>query len=321
MIDSTDRDIMLALSKDGRYSYTKLAKKLHLQPMTVANRVEAMLKNDIFAIRAVPNPIKINYKVMVLIALDVEIPMWDEVCDKLANIPNISYISTMFGKYDVILFAEYRDYETLNKLVREKLPNMKGIKAIETFIISDCMKGYMKSFRTGSSSDKPFLIDEIDEQLINELRVDGRATFSALASKLGVSSATVSRRVATLVKKGVIQITVVANPTKLGHHVVAFLGLDVELNKINKISARLVSYPQITLVITLMNGYGIIAVVSHPDLNELFKFITDEIAHIDGVTNIETLIRAEFKKRTYLGFDLADMLRRSLDTKSEHDDE
>jgi len=313
MIDAINRDIMMALSKNGRDSYTKLAKTLGLQPMTVANRVEAMLKDDIFAIRAVPNPIKMNYKVMAVIGLDVELSMLDEVCDRLADISNISYVSTMFGKYDVILFAEYRDFDTLYKLVREQMPQIKGVKAIETFIIADCKKGYMRSFKKDISSDKPFLIDEIDEKLINELRVDGRATFSALANKFGTSSATVSRRVSSLVKKGVIQITVVANPTKLGQHVVGFLGMQVELTKIDEICSRLSSYSQMPLVMTLMNGYDILAVVAHSNLRTLLKFITNEIARIDGVLNIETLIRGEFKKRTYLGFDLQDMLLHPLD--------
>jgi len=33
-----------------------------------------------------------------------------------------------------------------------------------------------------------------------------------------------------------------------------------------------------------------------------------EIAFVDGVTNAETMIRGEFKKRTYLGFDLEEKL-------------
>ena len=60
---------------------------------------------------------------------------------------------------------------------------------------------------------------------------------------------------------------------------------------------------------TLLNGYDILTVVTFPNLQALYKFITNEIALIDGVINVETLIRAEFKKRTYLGFDLEERLR------------
>lgn len=319
MVDEINRKLITTLVKDGRYSYTHLAKKLGIKEITVAKRVEKMLEDDVIAIRAVPNPAKMGYKVSAFIGLDVEISSLDDVCNKLIEIPNISYVSTMFGKFDAILFAEYRDFDTLYKLVREEMPSIKGIKAIETFIISDSKRKYTGSFKADPVSDKPVPIDEIDEKLINALRIDGRATFTALANDLGVSPATVSRRVASLIKKNVIQITVVANPTKLGHHVVAFLCLHVDLTKVNEICSQLSKYPRIPLVMTLMSGYNILAVISLPNLDSLFKFITNEISIINGVQNIETLIRAEFRKRTYLGFDVQEMLRHPIDGGSETD--
>ena len=310
MIDKTDSKILIALNQNGRYSYAKLAKQLGVKATTVSKRVDEMKKNDILAIRAVPNPVKLGYKAMAAIALDVEIPKLSQVTDKLIENPNISYLSTTFGKFDVILFAEYRDYETLYKLVREEIPSIAGIQTIETFIISEMKKRYQGPPNTTSASGKPYIVDEIDEEIINELKIDGRASFTEMANKIGVSSATVSRRVSNLVNKGIIQIAVVANPTKLGHHVVAFLGLQVVPNKINEVFSKLSGYSQFPLLMTLMNGYNILAVASVPDLDELLRFITDKIALIDGVRNIETLIRAEFKKRTYLGFDLKEMIDR-----------
>ena len=312
MIDKTDSKILIALNKDGRYSYAKLAKQLGIKATTISKRVEEMKKNDILAIRAVPNPVKLGYKAMAAIALDVEIPQLSQVTEKLVENPNISYLSTTFGKFDVILFAEYRDYETLYKLVREELPSIPGIQTIETFIISEMKKRYQGPSNSTTPNDKPYLVDEVDEEIINELKTDGRASFTEMANKIGVSSATVSRRVTNLVKKGIIEIAVVANPTKLGHHVVAFLGLQIVPNKINDVFNKLSEYSQFPLLMTLMNGYNILAVASIPDLDELLKFITDEIATIDGVRNVETIIRAEFKKRTYLGFDLEEMIDRYL---------
>lgn len=307
-MDKINQEILIALQKNGRYSYNKLAKKLGVKAITVAKRVETMLKDDVIAINAVPNPVILGYNVMAVICLDVEIPELDNVCSKLVNNPNISSVSTTFGRYDAILFAEYRDFEMLNKLVREEIVNIKGVKAIETFIISNTKKRNLGLFNTDLRPEKPLEIDKIDEALISELRANGRATFITLASKLGISPATVSRRVDYLIRKKAIQITVVPNPTKMGNTIVAFLGIQVDLKRINEICSHLSSYPQMPAVMTLMNGYNIFTVVSHPNLQALFKFIKDEIAVIKGVQNIETLIRAEFRKRTYLGFDLEERL-------------
>ena len=312
-MDKVNQEILIALQKNGRYSYNKLAQKLGIKAITVAKRVETMLRDDVIAINAVPNPDILGYKVQAVICLDVEIPELDGVCSRLVNNPNISSVSTTFGRYDLIIFAEYRDFEMLNKLVREEIANIKGIKSIETFIISDTKKRYAGVFSTNSRAERPIAVDEIDEALISELRTNGRATFIALADKLDISPATVSRRVDYLTRKKAIQITVVPNPTKMGRSVVAFLGLQVDLKKINEICTRLSSFPQVPTVLTLLNGYNILTVVTEPNLQELFKFITNEIAVIRGVQNIETLIRAEFRKRTYLGFDLEERLHHLLD--------
>ncbi len=311
MVDEIDLKIMLALSKDGRCSYTRLSRELGIEEITVAKRIGILLKDDVFGIRAVPNPIKMGYKVMTCIALDVDRSIMDEVCNQLIVIPNISSVLVMFGKYDVLLFSEYRDVDTMYQQIRETISNIKGVKSIEPFMILEDKERYQEPSHIDLSSDKHLHIDKIDETLINELRKDGRAKFAALASKLRVSPATVARRVRALIKNEVIQITILANPIKLGNYVVAFLGLRVELKKINIISSRLYSFPQISSIITLLNGYNILAVVSLPNMQILSKFVNDEIASIDGVLDIDTLIRAEFKKGTYIRFDIEEMLRRS----------
>jgi len=310
-MDAINQKILLALKNDGRASYTTVARKLGLKAITVTKRIEAMLKDDVIAIRAVPNPVNMGYKVMAVTTLDVKTSELDNVCAALVNNPNISSISTTFGKRDIILFSEFCDLEMLNKLVVEEIPAIKGVKAIETFIISE-MKRYQISFNTQSQPIKPVVIDDVDEALINELRTNGRASFLALARKTGVSPATVSRRVASLIDQRVIEITVVPNPAKLTETIIAFVGLQVELARINDVRTQLSRYPQVPSVMTLMNGYNILAVVISPNLEVILRFISNEIARIEGVFKVETLIRAEFKKRTYLAFDLEERLQKPL---------
>ncbi len=300
---------MIALSKDGRYSFARLAKELGIKATTVAKRVDSMMKDDIFTINAIPNPINMGYRVMSVIGLDVELPSVEDVCEKLADNPNVSYIATTFGRFDILLNAEHRDLESLNKLVKEEIPGLGGVRTVETSIVSEVKKRFQVSNNYNPLSSKTTPIDEVDDQLIRELRKDGRAPFTVLAKKYGLSTAMVSRRVAALLKKNVIEITIVPNPTRLGRPVVAYVGLYVKPRQVDKVAARLSGYSQIPQVMTLMNGYDILAVVTFKDLEVLSRFIMKEIASIDGVVNIETLVRAEFKKRTYLGFDFEKALQ------------
>jgi Lrp/AsnC family transcriptional regulator for asnA, asnC and gidA len=249
-----------------------------------------------------------GYKVMVVVVLDVELSEVRNVCDKLVNNPYISSIVTTFGRFDVILFAEFYSLDDLNKLVQEELPQVKGIHRMDTFFVSEVKKTYESTYKQNPNS-KPVAIDEIDKNLINELRIDGRANYTVLAKKYGISSATISRRVATLIKKNVIRITVVPNPPRLlGYSSIAYLGLQVELGNINEICKELASHPEVHLIMTLMGGFSIICVVVLPNLEELYKFIIEQISQINGVYNVETSIRAELRKRTYLAFNIEDVI-------------
>jgi DNA-binding Lrp family transcriptional regulator len=303
MLDEIDRKLMIALSKDGRRSYAKLANELGIKSITVAKRVDSMLKNDIFAISAIPDPFALGYKVMAVINLVVELSYVESVCDRLAENPYINYISTTFGRFDILLMVEHRDLESLCKLVKEEISNIQGVRTIETFIVSEVKKIYRGHANTRATLHKSIQINEIDEKLIRELRKNGRIAFTALAKRYGVSTAMVSRRVASLIKKNVIQITVLPNPARMGYLAVAYLCLQVKSGKLDAVTSRLSGYSQIPQIMTLLNGYDIVAVVALRNLEALTRFIMKEIATIDGILNVETLVRAEFKKRPYLGFD------------------
>ncbi len=124
------------------------------------------------------------------------------------------------------------------------------------------------------------IIDEINRGIIMALMENGRERYANIAKALHLQPMTVTNRVEAMIRDDIIDIRAVPNPLKM--------------------------------------GYNVMAAVAHTNLKMLQKFITNEVAMIDGVLNIETLIRGEFKKRTYLGFDLKDRLLNPLnDSKPE----
>lgn len=309
MLDNTSFQILKALSKDGRYSFTKLAKELKLKPSTVSSKVSKMLENDLISIQAVPNPFKIGYKFQVVIALNVDLNQIDNVCDTLTDNPYISSIAVMFGRFNILILAEFPDIEKLYKLVRGELPYIEGVYRIDTFFVSERKKSYERIFRPDSLVGDTIHIDTIDEQLIAELRKNGRANLNQLASKYSISTASVTRRVANLIKKDVIKITVVPNHTKLlGFSAVAYLIIEAAPKIVNDICEQLSVFPEVHSVMTLINRYNILAILVLSNHDALHKFITNKVSLINGVIEVETLIRAELKKRTYVYIDESQFL-------------
>ncbi len=59
-------------------------------------------------------------------------------------------------------------------------------------------------------------LDEIDNQLINLLQRDGRASNIDLARQMGVSEGTIRRRFRNLVKEEIIRVVAIPDASKLG---------------------------------------------------------------------------------------------------------
>ncbi len=60
-------------------------------------------------------------------------------------------------------------------------------------------------------------MDELDRRILRELQLDSRSSFTKLAQKIGVSTATVSDRVKRLTEKGIIcGYTAILNTSALG---------------------------------------------------------------------------------------------------------
>ncbi|MCK4475543.1 MAG: Lrp/AsnC family transcriptional regulator [Methanophagales archaeon] len=60
-------------------------------------------------------------------------------------------------------------------------------------------------------------MDELDKKILRELQLDSRSSFTKIAQKIGVSTATVSERVKKLTKKGIIcGYTAILDTSELG---------------------------------------------------------------------------------------------------------
>ncbi len=90
-------------------------------------------------------------------------------------------------------------------------------------------RGRVSTPRSTTPSTRPErrpLIDAVDQQLIDLLRANGRASYAELARQVGLSSPAVTERVAKLEASGVITgYRAVVDPPKVGLDVTALIGV------------------------------------------------------------------------------------------------
>ncbi len=190
MIDDIDRRIIAALRNDGRDSHADLATTLGVSAATVAKRLDKMLGEGIITVRAILNPNKLGYTAHAFIALDVDLVNVDRICADLISNHNTSLVVTTFGRFDVILLADFPNWEMLQDYISKVLPRIPGIQKINTFPVVENKKIYNPLFKPGSNGNKAAEIDELDRKIIEELERNGRADFADIAKLLETSLST-----------------------------------------------------------------------------------------------------------------------------------
>lgn len=75
-------------------------------------------------------------------------------------------------------------------------------------------------------------IDELDEQIIGQLQIDGRRSAAEIARKFGIPRATVRRRIGSLTSEGLITIRAYANSEEIGLPIHVWFVLRVSLDRV-----------------------------------------------------------------------------------------
>lgn len=137
-------------------------------------------------------------------------------------------------------------------------------------------------------SDMAFIMDDIDQALLSELRRDGRATFSDLAARLGVARGTVRARMERLTRTGEIAgFTVIARGDVAEAAVRGLMMIGIEGRGSERIMDRLAGLPEVTAVHSTNGRWDLIAEISARTLEELDKILF-RIRNFEGVLASET---------------------------------
>lgn len=140
------------------------------------------------------------------------------------------------------------------------------------------------------------VVDDLDKRLIAELVRDARQTSAELSRKLGVSDTTVRRRVHRLQEHRIINCTVIPSAAKLGYSVIAIIALQVDLLSLDEVERCLADFQNVRYVADCTGNHDIIAGAWFQTLDELARFIKDDVSHIPGVRKSETFVILDVKK-------------------------
>ena len=136
------------LAKDARQSSAELSSKLGVSETTVRRRIQHLGEQGVITFTVIPDPVKLGYSIIAIVALEVELGCIDKVSESLALCPNVRYVSLCTGNHDLFIGVWFRSSGELTQFVKDYLAKIPGIRKSETFVILDVRKdevGWLRS--------------------------------------------------------------------------------------------------------------------------------------------------------------------------------
>ncbi|MEA4909333.1 MAG: AsnC family transcriptional regulator [Chloroflexi bacterium] len=134
-------------------------------------------------------------------------------------------------------------------------------------------------------------IDELDKKIVDLLIEDGRMSSADIARTIGdVTERTVRYRIQQLIEKGVISVSAVVDPTKIGFPVIADVFIEVEPGRVLEVARRLAEFDLITYVACATGERDISVQIAARSNTELYQFVTDNLGNIPSVRRTTTSI-------------------------------
>jgi Lrp/AsnC family transcriptional regulator for asnA, asnC and gidA len=141
--------------------------------------------------------------------------------------------------------------------------------------------------------------DEIDLQIIQSLRKDGRVAFAQIAEQLNVSPGMIRIRYNRLVEEGYLKVVAITNPLRMGYKTMAMIGIRVEGSKLLEAAEKISKLDEVIYLVVSSGRFDLFAEVVCRDHEDLLRFITEKLSTIDGVRDSESFIHLKIVKEVY----------------------
>jgi DNA-binding Lrp family transcriptional regulator len=320
-MDAVDRRIAAALQLHGRATWREVARVVGISESTAARRGRHLLSKGLVRVTGQPDPARIGLGYPVLIQLNCAAGAAKRVAASLAGRPDVRFLALVTSTFDILVELIVPSRSHLARILVDEFSEIEGITGTTTDAVLRTFKtsydwsrglldeaGVDPSFgadllRRASEPGSSATLDEIDLQLIQMLREDGRRTYSDLAQAFDITESLVRRRVSALVENGFIFFATLVDPRALGFEVEVFVLLRVSHGELETIAATLAARREVRYL-SATSGFADLAcevILRSPD--DLYEFTTQTLGGLKGVQRTVIAHELVTVKRAYMQVD------------------
>lgn len=299
VLDPADRALVHALQLDGRAPFRLIADVLGGSEHTIARRYRRLRAGGLLRVVGMLDGTRLgraSWAVRLVCAPDAA----SAIAEALARRDDTVWVRLLSGGTEIACGVQ--SDEDGDTLLLKKLPRTPRIVAMSAHATLHMFAGW-RSRAAVLSQDQ---IDRLrqaappdtdpgdvqpspqDRALLRVLARDGRAGYDELAAAAGCSQTTARRRLARLRGSGLLKFDVEIPSAALGYRAEAWLWMKVRPSALTSIGAALAAHPEADMVAATTGTTNLMAAVTCRDAPDLYRYLTERVAPLDGVRELET---------------------------------
>jgi Lrp/AsnC family transcriptional regulator for asnA, asnC and gidA len=134
-LDALDQAIIRTLQRDGRTSYSAMAKAFGVTEGTVRNRLSRLLADRVIRIVAVADLLKVGMHASAITGLNVQRNKMKQALARLMDMSEVRYIAVTTGTFDIIIEVVLPDIDRLHDFLVDRLATVPGLIRTDTSMI------------------------------------------------------------------------------------------------------------------------------------------------------------------------------------------
>lgn len=141
-----------------------------------------------------------------------------------------------------------------------------------------------------------FTIDDADRAIVEQLRLNGRATNQQIANTLGLTAATVSARMRRMEEANKLRVVAVSDFSAHGYNVLMEVAIEVDGRPAVEVVEELVQFPEVFAAHLVTGRYDIDMLVVLRDFDELSDLFMTKFGKIEGIRSMVPAIAVDVIK-------------------------
>jgi DNA-binding Lrp family transcriptional regulator len=314
-VDELGRRIIMALQQDGRADWTSIASLCGTSKPTVARRVERLMADGVLKVAVMPELGSDGPVDIFLASIGCRPGTQIAVVERLVARPDVRFAALVAGSHDIVIELVVGAGPTGYPEAMLQIQTIPGVVRWHCDLVLHVYKmsqdwnhapsGTGPARATTNRSVEltpcaPDHLDHVDRAILDRLRIDGRASFKALAAAMGVNESTVRRRFERMVANRCATVITIVPPAAVGLRAVALLTISVEPGKLNEVADVLGRHRSVRYLAATLTGSSLVCEVIATSTQGLFEFSTSTLATLDGVVNWTASLELLTVKRAFI---------------------